>query len=249
MQQKESIGEQFDNRLLSYLNSDDIALLSPSFRMVVLERNALLYDPGQTVETVYFPCGQTMVSFVVDTEEGRPIEIMLVGREGAVGGIVSHGRLPAFSRIKVQSGGNFIAIPISVLEVAKQKSRSLDSLFSRYADCMLAQIFQTTACNAAHTIEQRTCKWLVEACERTQTLEVLLTQDQLSGMLGVGRSYISRVIKKLKQANILGVRRGIVAVHDLTKLQANSCRCNESVKEHFDLVLRGVYPPGMQTLK
>jgi hypothetical protein len=31
---------------------------------------------------------------------------------------------------------------------------------------MLAQIFQSTACNAIHSIEQRTAKWIVSAMER-----------------------------------------------------------------------------------
>lgn len=31
--------------------------------------------------------------------------------------------------------------------VLKQQSHTINSLFARYADCVLAQIFQSTACN------------------------------------------------------------------------------------------------------
>ena len=38
-------------------------------------------------------------------EDGRDVETILVGREGAVGGIVSQGYLPAYTRICVKFGG------------------------------------------------------------------------------------------------------------------------------------------------
>jgi Crp-like helix-turn-helix domain len=183
-----------------------------------------------------------LVSFVIDMEDGKAIETTLVGREGAVGGIVSQGRLPAYSRIMVQFGGDFVTLPLSVLESAKLKSRSLDALFARYADCMVAQIFQATACNAAHTIEQRACKWINAAMERTNSQEVPLTQDRLSAMLGVGRSYISRVIKTLKSDKVLKVKRGKIVIEDRQALVDRACKCNDSVKDHFKLVLSGVYP-------
>jgi CRP-like cAMP-binding protein len=63
---------------------------------------------------------------------------------------------------------------------------------------MLAQVFQSTACNAIHSIEQRTAKWILSARERTGDDLVPLTHEQLSTMLGVGRSYASRVIQTFK---------------------------------------------------
>jgi len=64
---------------------------------------------------------------------------------------------------------------------------------------MLAQIFQSTACNAIHSIEQRTAKWIISAMERTNGEEAVpLTHEQLATMLGVNRSYASRVIQTFK---------------------------------------------------
>lgn len=230
------------NNLLSVLRPDDLSLLMPHFRLFHSAANTVLYDHGQNVETVYFPCGATLVSFMIPTVEGSIVETMMVGREGAVGGIVSQGRLPAYSRTMVQYNGEFVTLPVAVLDSAKQKSRSLDNLFARYADCMLAQIFQSTACNAAHNIEQRTAKWILAAIERTGVDEVPLTQERLSSMLGVGRSYVSRVIGRFKDDGILGVRRGQILVHDRALLESRSCSCNETVKAHFNTVLTGVYP-------
>jgi hypothetical protein len=107
---------------------------------------------------------------------------------------------------------------------------------------MMAQVFQAVGCNAAHTIEQRTAKWLLAAMERTGAPTIPLTQEQLAAMLGVGRSYISRVIASFKSREILATRRGSLVVVDFDQLKGVACPCNESVRRHFDQVLRGVYP-------
>ena len=181
------------NNLLRTLREQDYALIAPHLVEADQEANELLYNPGDNVDLVYFPCGSTLVSFLVSNEDGRDVETILVGREGAVGGIVSHGRLPAYCRIVVKYGGPFVRLPVSVLEAAKGQSSTLRYLFARYADCLLAQMFQSAACNAIHSIEQRAAKWITTAMERTGDHVVPLTQEQLASMLGVGRSYTSRV--------------------------------------------------------
>ena len=107
---------------------------------------------------------------------------------------------------------------------------------------MVAQLFQSTACNAIHTIEQRAAKWIIAAMERTDNDRVVLTHEQLATMLGVGRSYASRVVQAFKAEGVLETRRGAILVRDRATLQARACLCNESVKSHFEEVLRGVYP-------
>src|SRR5712671_7545200 len=123
------------------------------------------------------------------------------------------------------------------------KSATLRNVFARYADCMLAHIFQSTACNAIHSIEQRTAKWIISAMERTDNADAVpLTHEQLATMLGVGRSYVSRVIQTFKAEGVLETRRGSILVHDREALRIRACLCNEAVKNHFEEVLRGVYP-------
>jgi DNA-binding transcriptional regulator YhcF (GntR family) len=192
---------------------------------------------------VYFPCGPSLVSYMVPNEDGRNVETILIGREGAVGGIVSQGYLPAYTRIAVKFGGPFARLNVGKLGAAKTKSPSLQNIFARYADCMLAQIFQSTACNAIHSIEQRTAKWIISAMERTDGEGIVpLTHEQLATLLGVGRSYTSRVIQTFKAEGILETRRGSILVRNTDAMRSRSCLCNEAVKNHFEEVLRGVYP-------
>lgn len=230
------------NNLLRSLRPDDAAILDPLLHEWRGENGEILYEPGDTVRWVYFPCGPSMISYMVVLDDGQAIETALIGREGAVGGIVSQGRLPAYARATVQFPGTFLRMESAALEDAKLQSLTLRHLFARYADCVMAQVFQSVACNAAHTIEQRTAKWLLSAMQRTGDHDVPLTQEQLAGMLGVGRSYISRILQTLKARGFLVTKRGRMSVTDLVALEGLACGCNFAVRGHFEEVLRGVYP-------
>jgi DNA-binding transcriptional regulator YhcF (GntR family) len=71
---------------------------------------------------------------------------------------------------------------------------------------------------------------------------VPFTHEGLAAMLGAGRSHTTRVLKNLKIKGFIETRRGSVLVRDHAALKKLSCQCNELVKNHFDEVLRGVYP-------
>ena len=238
----ENAAAQSGNNLLRALRPSDAAMLDHYLEPWIGVRGQVVYEPGDSVRTVYFPCGPSLISYLVVLRDGTAVEAALIGREGAVGGIVSKGRLPAFARAEVQFPGPFLRMEVADLEEAKLQSPTLGNLFSRYADCLAAQVFQASACNAAHSIEQRTAKWLVSAVERTGGPDIPLTQDQLAVMLAVGRSYISRVLRSLRQREILEIRRGSLYIRDVDDLRALACECNDDVREHFDDVLSGVYP-------
>ena len=232
----------FENNLLKSLRGPDLALLAPFLERQSYKSGELVYEPGSAVEYVYFPCGPSLMSFRVCNDDGRDTETVLIGREGAVGGIVSRGHLPAYCRLTIKYGGPFLRLSVDRLEAAKNKSLILRYLFARYADCLLAQLFQSISCNAIHSIEQRAAKWIVAAMDRTGDHRVPLTHEELAAMLGVGRSYTSRVLQSFRSQGILETRRGAFLVQNRAALKARSCNCNDAVKSHFDVVLRGVYP-------
>src|ERR1700689_709467 len=95
------------NNLLRRLNASDFALIAPHLVHEEAAANDLLYNPGDDVGIVHFPCGPSLATFIVAKEDGRDLETILGGREGAGGGIVSQGYLPAYPRIVVKFGGPF----------------------------------------------------------------------------------------------------------------------------------------------
>lgn len=225
------------NRLLASLGPGELALLQPYLRHVELDRGKVLFEPGQDVIQTHFPCEGTVTAIMILTEEGKYIEAATIGREGAIGGIVSHGSRPAFGRGVVQIPGPGLRIATDKLEEAKMRSPKLADLFSRYADYLLAQVMQFAACHAFHTVEQRLCRVLIMAQDRTGDSVLDFTQQALADSLGAQRTTVATTAKSLEDRGIISTRRGRVRIDDRAGLERAACGCYAAIEDHFARLL------------
>jgi Crp-like helix-turn-helix domain len=239
------LDDLLENVLLAKLREDDRRRLAPHLTVVDLKAETILQRSGENVVDTWFPCGSAMAAFSVWIDDDSPaVEVALVGPEGAVGGIVSNGNVPAYATCQVRAGGRFLRAKTAALEQCKLDSIALRHWFARYSDCLLAQIFQTAACNATHTIVQRTAKWLLAGVARTGNVEFEMTQEQLAEMLGVGRTFVTRIVRQFRDEGVLDTRRGVFIVKDEGALRHRACCCTTAIESHFDTVLHGIYPVG-----
>ena len=225
------------NRLLRALGDREFAVLEPHLEPVALARGKVLFEPGDEVTTTYFPCHRMMASLLIVTRDGREVEAATIGREGAIGGIVSEGHKPAFGRAVVQIEGAALAISTNHLEAAKLGSPRFGDLFSRYADALLAQMMQSVACNALHRVEERCCRWLLATHDRAGDNTIELTQESLAEMLGVQRTTVSAVTGELQARGLIRTHRGRVEVIDRGGLEKAACECYAAVEAHFARLL------------
>ena len=149
------------NRLLSTFSREARALIEPFATTVELEVGESILQRGVHVSSSHFPVGPTMVTLTVGLIGGRSTEVASIGSEGAVGGIVSCGHAPAFSSAEVLVGGPALRVPMAALEDAKARSHFISNLFCRYSDYLLSTVMQSVACNAFHSIPERTARWLL----------------------------------------------------------------------------------------
>jgi DNA-binding transcriptional regulator YhcF (GntR family) len=220
------------NRLLATFPQEARALIEPFGTVVELGPDEVVHRRGSQVTTTYFPFGPTMVSLVVDVAANRTIECASIGHEGAVGGIVSCGRAPAFARAQVLVAGPAFRVPMEQLEDAKMRSAHIRNLFCRFSDYLLAQVMQSVACNAYHPIEQRAARWLLTAQDRSGS-RIELTQEAFASLLGVQRTTVNAVIRILQDEGLITTRRGAIQVSDRTGLKRRACECYDSLERHF----------------
>ena len=220
------------NRLLSTFPGELRQQLEAKMQMVELDAGATVLRRGVDVAHSLFPFGSTMVSMVVDLEDARSVEVASIGREGAVGGIISCGNIPAFTRATVIVAGPAARVSMAVIEEAKSESAHLRNLFCRYSDYLLAQIMQTVACNSFHSIETRAARWLLTAHDRGGS-RLELTQESLAGLLGVQRTTVNAVARELQDEGLITTRRGIIEVHDRAGLERRACECYDRVERFF----------------
>jgi CRP-like cAMP-binding protein len=224
------------NRLLATFSQEARALLEPFGETVELESGETVLERGDQVRASLFPMGSTMISLTVELSGGRSAEVASIGREGAVGGIVSCGHAPAFARARVLMPGPAFRVPMQQLEEAKSQSPFIGNLFCRFSDYLLAQVMQSAACNAFHSIQERAARWLLHAQDRAGD-RIELTQEAFAGLLGVQRTTVNAVIQSLQADGLVATGRGVIRVTDRAGLKRRACECYERLEQHFGAVI------------
>ena len=224
------------NRLLSTFSRESRALIEPFGRLVQLESGDVVLHRGNQVRSSLFPIGATMISMSAELPGGRSVEVASIGREGAVGGIVSCGHAPAFATAVVLVGGPAFRVSMEALEDAKNRSPFIANLFCRFSDYLLAQVMQSVACNAHHSIPERAARWLLHAQDRAGD-RIELTQEAFAGLLGAQRTTVNSVIRSLQDEGLVQSGRGNVRVTDRAGLKRRACECYQTLEDHFGAVI------------
>lgn len=224
------------NRLLSTFSREARALIEPFGTIIELEPGETVLQRGEQVRSSIFPITPTLITMVIDMSGGRSIEVASIGNGGAVGGIVSCGHAPAFSRAQVLVGGRAFRVPMEALEDAKSRSSFIGNLFCRYSDYLLSTVMQSVACNAFHSIPERAARWLLHVQSRAGD-RIELTQEALAGLLGVQRTTVNAVIRELAAEGLIGNSRGNVRVLDRAGLKRRACECYQRLQDHYAAVI------------
>ena len=233
------------NKLLASLDSEDLETLSRGLTPIALEKGALLYEPGDEIDLIYFP-HNAVVSLMTLMHSGEAIESATIGREGAVG--LPAGIYPrqSQSRVIVQVAGAASRLPAAQLQQACQQSERLRFMIDRHAEALYGHAIQSVACNALHSVEARFCRWLLCCHDRIDSDRVSLTQEFLADMLGVQRTTVTVVARTLQAAGLIRYSRGVVDILDRKGLEAITCECYGTVRRNYERLL--AQPFGRETV-
>ena len=230
------------NQILNLMPRAAFDILGSAFDIVELRRGQCVFEPGDEIAHAHLPLDSAVVALVVPMRDGRTVEATTIGREGAIGGIVSQGFQPAFTRAVVHIPGNAVRIPLKQLESAKRAMPGVHDLLARYADCLMAQVLQSVGCAAVHPLEQRCARWLLLMHDRLQHPDLPLTQERLADMFGATRTYMTRIASSLQKQGAIVSRRGIIHIESRAQLEEAACECYGLVRQHFERVQPGLYP-------
>jgi CRP-like cAMP-binding protein len=175
------------NRILRQLSADELKSVQPWLTLLELRSNLVLHEPGDPIESVYFPLSG-MISLLAVMQSGEAIETGIVGADGLVGGdaaINGH----AFGQMTVQLPGVALMMPRARFIDACRAHPHLRNLADRYQAILLVQAQQNGACHALNSVRSRLCRWLLQCQDMIGRDTFGLTQEFLSHMLGVRRNH------------------------------------------------------------
>jgi CRP-like cAMP-binding protein len=195
------------NHFLSSLSPFDSDLLRPHLHALQLRQGAVIYSAEDTIEHVYFP-HTGIVSVVVGLTSGQFVEAGMLGRNSVVGPAAPLDGATALNRAIVQVETMGMTAETAVLKRLAKESETLRLALARNDQSASAQTQQVAACNALHELEERLSRWLLQARDLIRSDTLPLTQEFLSQMLGVQRSSVTMVARKLQEAGLINIAAG-----------------------------------------
>jgi len=227
------------NHLLAALPAEDLGRLSGHLELTPMRLGDMLCEPGVQLQHAYFPT-TSIVSLHYVMESGASAEAAGVGNEGMLGVSLFMGGNTSTSSALVQTAGHAYRSKRQLLNQEFDQARLLQRLLLRYTQALMTQMSQTAVCNRHHTIEQQLCRWLLLTLDRSPGNELIMTQELVASILGVGREGITEAAGKLQHAGLISYRRGHISVLNRAGLERSTCECYAVVKNEFARLLSDV---------
>jgi CRP-like cAMP-binding protein len=222
-----------DNHLLAALPARDRGRVARQLEPVSLRVHEVLYRPGGPLAAVYFPTAGVL-SVLMPTPEGRPLEVGVIGREGLAGWPLALGSATTPLLTVVHSPGEALRLSAAAFRAELARRGALHRLVLRYTDAFLHMILHLAVCGYYHPLEQRCCCRLLLTCDRVGSDQLPITQELLARTLGVRRTSVSAAARGLQEKGLIRYRRGRVRVLDRGGLEAASCPCYAALRGKFD---------------
>lgn len=233
MEHKAKVG----NLLFAALPQPDLQLLVRHFRMVQLERDAVLLRSGDPVDRIYFPLSG-LIAFIMDMPNGQTVATAIVGNEGAVGVLSTLGPVRSPMTAVVRVAGLALQISSTRFQTMLGDSNALSGAVQTHARALMAQFQHVAACNALHSVEARLARWLLHVYNRVEGDVLPLTQETLAEFLGVRRTTVTQVISKLRaQGAIRSNRRSWIEI-DRPRLEAAACECYDLMRRRIGRIVQ-----------
>jgi CRP-like cAMP-binding protein len=226
------------NHFLDQVDGETLRLFNPYLVDISLARGETLASPWTELDLVCFPVS-AILSVVTTMADGEDVEACTIGHESAYGLLHALGSSVVVERVVAQVPGRALKMPAHRLRAAAALSPDLVDLVVRHAQANVAQIQQSVACNALHTVEARLCRWLLMTQDRTRSDRLPLTQEFLGFMLGVQRTTVTGVAQALQRAGLIRYSRGQIDILDRGRLETTACECYQSVRDTYAHFLGG----------
>jgi CRP-like cAMP-binding protein len=192
----------------------------------------VIHEQGRKIHHVYFP-ENGVISIVKHLDDGGAVETGTVGCEGMVGLPAVLGISTASSRAFCQIPGRAFRLKADVVLAHRRRGGQFAELLLRYANATIAMLGQSVACNRAHPLEARMCRWLLMTHDGVGGDSFPLTQEFMAQMLGVGRPTANLAGRALQRAGLIRYTCGKITVVDRKGLGEASCECYFHIRDEF----------------
>lgn len=208
-------------------------------------RQEVIYDAGAPLTHVLFPVRGSLAINVVT--KNREMELGVVDHSGCYGYFGCDAVTQSPYKVIVESEGTGFGIDRDALREELQRDPTSVRRFEVERALLLAVASQAAACSGLHQMEQRICRRLLEAVDRSGSTELVSTHDYLARALGVRRPTVSEILGSIEERNLISQSRGRMRILDFAAMERLSCACYAALKEQRRRLVDGCEATGIQS--
>lgn len=216
--------EVFANRVLSALPHYVIKRLRPHIREIAVSKDDYLFQQDEIVKCIYFPETAVISEFQI-LEDGRTIEVAMIGSEGALGVASAFSSARAINCSQVCIAGKVLKINSDYLERELSADHTLQFALHQAIARQMKQLSQKVICNTFHSVEQRFCTWLLMLQDRCGNACLKVTHEHVARVLGVHRPSVTCIAQGLREKGNIDYSRGRIVIRDREGVEKDACIC------------------------
>lgn len=229
---KAASNKPIQNIILLQIPDTEFQELEPHLEFVELNLAVCLEQGGGRVEGVYF-LNSGVGSLLIETSDGRSVEVGLVGHEDMIGLPVAAGLDEFTCTVIMQVPGDGFRMRANIFQQLLPRVPELRRLLLRRLAIRSIELAQNAACNRLHNVRQRLARWLLLTHDRLDSDLIRTTQDFLSRMVGTDRPTVTMAIAAFEREGIIRPSRGAILIEDRRQLERCSCECY-GLFQHFN---------------
>ncbi len=223
-------GQVVENTVLLRLPQAEFDALEPHLEFVQLNLAANLQREFEPIQAVYF-MNRGIASILVETMDGRSVEVGIVGREDMIGLQLAAGFEDLSHNLVVQVPGDGFRVPATTMKNVLRTLPHLRRILTRQLGIRSMQFAQNAACNRLHNVKQRLARWLLVTHDRLDSNVIATTHDYLAKMVGTDRPTVSVALAELQRDGGILSNRGSITIADRQRLERQACECYQIFRQ------------------
>ena len=221
------------NRILAGLPAAEYELLASSLEAKELYLGDAIAQTGEAITQLHFPVTGA-ISIVNQQENGRIVEVTVIGREGCSGATIVQGSETSPSVALVQVGGTAIALSASSITQRSDRLPYLSKALARYTLLLYRHSVISVGCSQFHSSSQRVARWLKAHWHRTGLESFPFTTTFFAAQVGINEKTVSEVLDAFEREGLVRLTRQNITIANQSVLADQSCPCFDQARVATD---------------
>jgi len=223
-------GQSVQNTILLRIPDSEFEAIQPHLKFVPLPIATCLQREREVIRAAYF-MNRGLASMLVETDDGRSVEVGVCGREDMVGLALAAGLDTFTHSVIVQVPGDGFEINGQTMRRILTSTPELRRMLVLRLGIRSAQLEQNAACNRLHNVKQRLARWLLVSHDLLDSDVIRTTHEFLSKMIGTDRPTVSVAVAELEREGVIEHVRGAIHIVHRQNLERQTCECYAAVKQ------------------